>query len=433
MLLLCLSTAACGTSLDLQAIADLANPQTTPVPTPTATVTTLPSLRTLLPADMTATANANLIEPAVVHTATPNPNATAQVASAVDPTATLVPTQGSEDGTASAEIPATATPLATATPPPAPPELTLRTPLPGSQFIAGTGIDVSGNAINIVPGQFIRVALVNAQGGQLADATLIAADDWRVILPAPADITGPLKVEASIIAADGTTLSRSETSIEGIGNITVSEIPENDYFMAIDRVSSQAVAGKGVFLNGRSGSPLDIYDVTIELYYQDCTTSGGPISFQMYGSGGWNGYLIVPNGTQGTTVCLRAYTGTPGTDTYRQAEERFVVIDPTDPAAIRIEIATPRPGSYYTTPFEISGVAIDPPLGYVLVQIITGDGTVIWEQTVVPDRFGNWRTEADVRVSAPTEVSIAAIVDNTDGTFATDAHSINIQPSNSGN
>lgn len=425
---------ACGSSLDVPSIAELTNFDREPTVVPTPTVTELPSLRTLLPADMTATANATLPPLQNIITATPNPNATLPPPTA---TATATPADVRRNVAEAAELsaedvtatPPTPTPEPSPTPTPLPATLTLRTPSSGSQFIAGTGIDVSGTASGVTAGQLIRVALVNEQGGQIADVTLIASEgDWRVILPVPAEITGQLFVEAKITAANGVVSAETTAPIEAIGDIAVSEIPDNDYFIAIDRASTQAVAGKGVFLNGRSGSPLDVYDVTMEIYYQDCTLGAGPISFQMFGSGGWNGYLIVPSGTQGSTICVRAFTGTPGTDSYREAEERFVVVDALSVEARSVEIAVPRPGSYYTSPFEVSGFAINPPLGYVLVQVLAQSGDVLWQNTIYPDRFGNWSATVEIESDGPLPVSIAAIVDNTDGTYLTDQHSINLEP-----
>ncbi|HFC11399.1 MAG TPA: hypothetical protein ENJ56_01045 [Anaerolineae bacterium] len=418
---------ACGGTIDVPSITDFTNSQAAQ-PTPQRTATLPPSLRTLLPADMTATANAPLFAPQGVQTATPDPNATAIVLAQPTPILPVATEMISAEPTPLPPTP-TATPIPTAEPL----EISLRTPLQNSQFIAGTGIDVSGSARGIVAGQLIRVTLANAQGGQITAVTLIAeSGDWRVIMPVPDEITGALFVQAKIVTPAGDVLTEAAVPIEVIDNITLSEIPEDDYFISLDRLSTQAVAGKGIFLNGRSGSPLAIYDVTIEIYYQNCTVGAGPISFQMYGSGAWNGYLIVPGGTQGDTICVRAYTGTPGSDSYRQAEKSFVVLDALDPAARSVQIAVPRPGSYYTAPFEITGTAINPPLGYVLVQVLTADGAVLWEDTTIPDGFGNWRIMADFTVQSPFSVSLVAILDNADGTFITDKHAINVQPLGTG-
>ncbi len=427
-----LSVAACG-AIDLPSITDFVTPTGEAVQG-FASPTAQPNLRTLLPEDMTATAAATqAIAPQGVVTATPDPNAPAAVVVEV-PTESVETEPEVEPVSAEpTPLPPPPTPEPTATPIPDPLSVTLRTPLAGSQFIAGTGIDVSGSAAGVVPGQLIRVALINEQGGQLTDATLVAsAGDWRVILPAPNDVSGMLTVRAQIVTSDGSVQAEATTPIEAIGNITLSEIPEDDYFISIDRVSDQVFAGRALFLNGRSGSPLDAYDVTIEIYYQDCATGAGPISFQMFGSGAWNGYLIVPGGTQGSTICARAYTGTPGTDSYRQSERKFVVLDPASAESRSVEIAAPRPGSFYTAPFDVTGVAINPPLGYVLVQALTADGTVLWEQTTVPDGFGNWTVTVELNVQSPFSLSLAAIVDNTDGTFTTDKHAINVQPLDTG-
>ena len=420
---------ACGRTVRIPTVDELIGPVPTAIPVGEQVPTPLPNIRSVGPDELTVTAAAYLGQVA----------ATEQAILALVPTplplATIVPTpEGERD---SADIPTseptTLPPTPTVTPSPSTPlEIILRTPLDGSQFIAGTGIDVSGTAVGGVPGQLIRVALVNEQGGQVAVASLITQPngEWRVILPVPPGATGILLVEAKGVDAAGNVLSETAVPVELVtAEVELAEIPENDYFISIDRISEQAFAGRGIFLNGRAANLLDTYDVTIEIYYQDCTVGAGTVSFQMYGSGGWNGYLIVPGGTVGQTICVRAHTGTPGTDSFREVERKLVVGDPfsaeTTPS---VSIAAPRPDSYWTPPFNVTGIAINPPLGYILVQISTIGGDIVWQEQVFPDGYGNWSATATFPVSQPFPVVIAAILDNNDGTFITDQHGFTVQP-----
>ena len=433
LILLILALIGCGASIDLPSFGQLTDAVATTEPTPFVTMTPLPVIRTVEPQDQVVPAEDSRevaqqiapqaepeqIEPANETAAYPEPVAQPETDAPAEPTVQAAPTEAPAEPTPIPEPTATAEPLA----------ITLRAPLENSQFIAGTGIDVSGSATGVTPGQLIRVALTDEAGGQVADASLIGrSGDWRIILPVPEEISGILQVEAKIVAPDGTTQAMANLPIEVIADFTVAEIPENDYFIAIDRLPTTAVAGQSLYLNGRSGNLLDVYDVTIEIYYQECSVTAGPVTFQMYGSGAWNGYLIVPGVSAGNTICVRAHTGTPGTDSYRQAERQVTVLDQADPTAPSVSLATPRPGAFYTAPFDITGIAFQPPSGFVLVQVIGLDGAILWEDTAVPDGFGNWTTTVDLPITSPMSVNIAAIVDNNDGTFLTDKHAITIQP-----
>ena len=435
-LLLALALIGCGTSIDLPSFGQLADAVATAEPTPFVTMTPLPVIRTVEPQDQVVPVEPIDESEAIPEQAAPQTE-TGPVESSDETSAYPEPTtQPQTDAPAAptiqpepTEIPVEPTPLPEPTATAEPLAITLRTPLENSQFIAGTGIDVSGSATGVVPGQLIRIALTNETGEQIADASLIGrSGDWRIILPVPQDISGILQVEAKIVTPDGTTQAMANSPVEIIADFTVAEIPENDYFIAIDRLSTTAVAGQSLFLNGRSGNLLDVYDVTIEIYYQECAVTAGPVTFQMYGSGAWNGYLIVPGSSGGTTICVRAHTGTPGTDSYRQAERQVAVLEQSDPNARSLSLATPRPGAFYTATFDITGIAFQPPSGFVLVQVIGLDGTILWEDTAVPDGFGNWTATVDITITSPMSVNIAAIVDNNDGTFLTDKHAITVQP-----
>lgn len=306
----------------------------------------------------------------------------------LDPAPTDVPTDQATGQPTDSEQTPSVSEQQSEPPTPAPIGVTLTSPTPNSQVVAGTAFLVVGTATSTQPGHTINVALQQPNASIIEDVDLIAQDgDWRALLPVPENIVGPMDVIVTLQDSAGAALSVQTSNV----NIVVDR-GSAETFIEIFEVSNTAVTGKAIHINGTARSDREQFEVNLGIYTNNCTETAGLVTIPMYGSGYWQGEVIVPN-IQGD-ACIYAFTDDLGQPGQRLAQRPLTILSVSDPNAPAVHITSPIAGQRVKAPFSISGIATNTPTeGFIIVTVFFQDN-IEWQAAAFPDANGFWTVYA---------------------------------------
>lgn len=312
------------------------------------------------------------------------------------PTVTPVPTA----------VPATRPP--TVTPTPIRPLINVSVPEANAQIVLGSDIVVRG-LVQMDASHTVWVDLISENGRVLTGTQGIRSDvGWEAGLTVPIAVSGAAVLQASVRNGDEL-LATDEVPV----NLVLDTAVTDRYLALFHPVRDEtAVAGFLLFFDGRAQRPVN-NAVTISVWTDECQNRVAQFTVTLSGSGYWQASLGVPRNVSGPACAIAAF-GTPGEETYREAQAPILIYAPGDSEARGIRIANPPAGSSVTAGEELflSGTALNAAERPVQVTILMENGRVVSENVTSTDLYGYWEMSVllpfDVEGTAEVTVSAGA-------------------------
>lgn len=296
------------------------------------------------------------------------------------------------------------TPLPTATATPVQPLINLTAPDNEVEIALGSVVVVRGLA-QLAPTQMISVSLVSGNGRFLTSTQAVVSDfGWEAGLTVPQTVSGAATFYARILDATGISLAEDRATVTLILDTTQSE----RYLALYHPISGEtAVAGYFLFFDGQVRQQVG-GGVTISIWADNCQREAAKFRLNFNGGGYWQGSLGIPGDLTGE-ACAVAYFGTPGEDTWREAQVPITIYAANDSRAGGIQIAYPPANGTAVAgqPLLISGTAFN--AANVTVSILMADGLVIGEQSTIPGAQGFWEMQLDLPYDVTGTAEITAI------------------------
>lgn len=312
--------------------------------------------------------------------------------------------------------PPTSTPVPTAVPPTPEPTATptavdavinITVPEAEADLVLESTVEARG-LVQRDPSHTVRLALVSANGRLLAEAEgTVGEVGWEGSFTIPPFVSGAARVQASVLDEAGVILAQDQVPVN-----LVLDTDGLEQYLALFRPNQgeTAVAGFNIFFDGRAERPVN-NTVTISIWTEDCQNEVARQNFVLRGSGYWQGFVVVPPDTAGTG-CAVAYFGTPGEETWREAQVPITILAPEDGGARGVEIGNPPPNSTVTAGQELFlyGTALNAPEEQVQVSVILENGRVVSQGTAISDYWGYWELPLTLPfdVEGPAEITAVA-------------------------
>jgi hypothetical protein len=288
----------------------------------------------------------------------------------------------------------------------APTGVNITSPAEGSEVVIGGDMTVGGLA-QLEVTELISVTLTSPTGLVLgrARAESTGFSSWQATLAVGPEVSGAADLRARVLDADGAVVAETIQLVRLVVD-PAAEGPTLSLFRPRD--GQTVVAGYNMFFDGRNIQPAN-NRVTVALWGENCQVEVARQSFQLRGSGYWQGFLAAPRDLRGP-ACALAYFGAPGEANWRQAEERVNVLDPADPAALQVAIANPPPDSVVPpgTTMALYGTAYNAPDRQVLLTVLLENGRVLTEGVAAVNLFGYWELELFIPADASGIAQVTA-------------------------
>jgi hypothetical protein len=293
------------------------------------------------------------------------------------------------------------------------PEVNITSPAAGSDLILGSQVVVGGLA-QLGQNRALTISLISATGHLLTSASAEVSDvsSWQATLVIPPQVTGPAEIRA-IVTGDNDEFLATNTQPVNL----VLDAENSDRYLALFRPinDENVVSSFNLFFDGRTLLPAN-NQITISILSDECQVQVARQTFSLGGSGYWWGLLGIPTNITGP-VCAAAHFGSPGEDTWREAQVRLNVLDKSDDAAAGVFVGQPLPGQSLNAGQELvlKGTAYNAPDNQVLVSILLENGRVLTEGVATVDDLtynGFW----ELTLFIPEDAAGPAQIDVTIGT-----------------
>lgn len=318
------------------------------------------------------------------------------------------------------------TPRPTSSPAPVEPGVNITSPSDSAELVMGSQI-ITGGFAQLMPSHSLTISLVSATGLVLAQAPAQPADvnAWQVSLSIPQSYSGPAQLQATITDASDQILAQDSSQV-----MLVLDTSTADRYLALFRPldGEIGVAGFNLFFDGRAQLPVN-NTVTIAIW-QACETEVARQSFQLGGSGYWQGFVVIPRDLSGA-ICAVASFGVAGEDTWRQAAVAMTVLETGDESGRAVYIGNPPPGSVLTAGESvlIYGTAYNAPDSQVVVSVLLENGRVLTEGVATADLFGYWEIELFIPADASGPAQINATIGTpSEDNYAQNQNLVTIEP-----
>lgn len=299
-------------------------------------------------------------------------------------------------------------PLPTITPSPTvevgPGSVGILSPGRGARLAVDTTVPVTGRGQPRSAEELLVISLVATDGRLLTEMTAPASEEelWEAALVIPPYVTGPAQLQAELRDSSGAVLSQSVIDV-----VLVLESTASDRYLSVFRPApgGTAVAGHYLFFEGWAQRPNGV--VTVGLLEPDCQTFAARQSFEMRGSGYWQGFLVVPR-TYSGAGCAVVWTSDRGTESWREAFVPVSIVGEDDPTGRGVLISSPALDSSHDAgeTLTIYGVVYNAVDDEVSVGVFLENGRVITQQIVDVQSWGYW----EVDVVLPVDVSGPAVI-----------------------
>lgn len=308
-------------------------------------------------------------------------------------------------------------------------EVNITSPSVGADLLLGSQASVGGLA-QIGAGQTLSVTLASATGHRLAStlASVTEVNSWETTLHIPESVSGPAEIRASIIEDEGAVIVVNTQPV----NLALDAATSERYLALFRPVNGDsAVSSFNLYFDGRTQLPAN-NQITISLWNDECQAQVARQTFALGGSGYWWGLISIPANVTGT-ICAVAQFGTPGEDSWREAQVKLNVLDQTDEAASGVFIGQPLPAAGIEAGKELSlrGTAYNPPNNEVFVSILLDNGRILTEGVaIVDDRTFNgfWELTLFIPDNAEGPAQISASIGQLDEDgYAQDVVGVEIQ------
>jgi hypothetical protein len=288
---------------------------------------------------------------------------------------------------AAVTAPATVLPAPTFTPAPLRPGIDIGAPDADADLTMGSDI-VARGLVQRDPSHTVWLSLITYNGLLLVESQAVVEDlGWRAGLTVPLVVSGAASLTASIRDESGETLAQYQIPVS-----LVLDTESTDRYLALFRPVSgdSAMAGFNLFFDGRAQRPVN-NTVTISVWSDDCMTQVARQSFVLRGSGYWQGFVVIPRTVSGPG-CAIAHFGTPGEETWREAQVPVQILANDDENARGITIGNPPGGSTMTAGQEmlVYGTALNASEESVQVSVLLENGRIISQTNTVTDYWGYW-------------------------------------------
>jgi hypothetical protein len=357
------------------------------------------------------------------------PTAVAPTQQALTSTPLVPPTRDISQPTLTPMPSPTPVSIVTETPITINPEVNITSPSAGVDLLLGSQAPVGGLA-QIGTGQILSVTLASATGHLLAStlASVSEVNSWETTLQVPESVSGPAEIRASIIEDDGAVLAVNTQPV----NLTL-DAAASDRYLALFRPvnGDSAVSSFNLYFDGRTQLPAN-NQITISLWNDECQAQVARQTFALGGSGYWWGLINIPANVTGT-ICAAAQFGTPGDDSWREAQVKLNVLDQTEESATGVFIGQPLPGAGIEAGNELNlrGTAYNAPNNEVFVSILLENGRILTEGVAIVDDQtfnGFWELALFVPDNAEGPAQISASIGQLDEDgYAQDVVGVEIQ------
>jgi hypothetical protein len=266
--------------------------------------------------------------------------------------------------------------------------INITSPKDGQVLVQGDQIHVGG-LIQIGDSESLTVVLESAAGRELAEAEVEVHQfgNWDGVLTLPVSYSGSARINAKIISSEDAVLVSDTQSI-----FIETDLSLTDQYLVLYRPSSgeYVAAGYNMFFDGEVQRPVNNL-ITISLWGDDCQSRIGRQSFQLRGSGYWQGFLVIPANASGP-ACAVAHFGEPEEEGYREAQIAVEILPAGSDEAYGVLIGNPPPQSTAEAgkTLLLFGTAYNAPEGEVRITIQSIDGRLITEGIAESDPFGYW-------------------------------------------
>lgn len=307
------------------------------------------------------------------------------------PPAALPPTRDLRTPTPAAATAVLPTPAAAAnTPSPEPVEarLNLSSPGHGAVLVLDSNIVARGLA-QVDTTHTISVTLVSVNGRFLSGAVAnVNAVGWEAGLYVPPNVGGAATLHVRVLDSNGNTLAQDSAAV----TLALDASSSSRYLALYNPVEGDtAVAGHYLFFDGRAQQPVG-NRLTISVWVDECQNQAASFTFNVSGSGYWQGQLGLPNNLTGP-ACAIASFGNSGEETWREVQVPINILASSADTTAQVSILNPAPGSIHLSgqSIYVSGIAFN--ANTVQIAILLENGRVIAERTTMPDSQGAWETE----------------------------------------
>jgi hypothetical protein len=286
-------------------------------------------------------------------------------------------------------------------------DVNITSPSAGVDLLQGSEVSASG-LVRLDPSHTFSVTLASATGYVLAESVPAVEEfnTWQTTLLVPHSVSGPAEIRASVIAADGSLLAEDVLPVN-----LVLDPDASDRYLDLYRpvVGDSAAAGFNLFFDGRAQQPVS--NVVTIMLWNECRVEVTRQSFQLSGSGYWQGFLVVPTNVSGP-ACAIARFGAPGDENWREAQVTLEVAGLSEEPAPAVLVGNPPPESVLDPgrSLLLYGTAYNAPESTVTVSILLENGRVLTEGVTAADIFGYWELELFIPADAEGPAVIRAAV-----------------------
>ena len=121
------------------------------------------------------------------------------------------------------------------------------------------------------------------------------------MLTTPTDLVGPLLIEASAIDSESAVLATTSVAVFNAPDLAA----EAYILINTPTTDTQFTPGTQLSISGEAKFSAETASVTLSILYDECQTIASTISFDMVGSGVWEGFMALPATVNGP-FCVTA-------------------------------------------------------------------------------------------------------------------------------
>jgi hypothetical protein len=304
--------------------------------------------------------------------------------------------------------------------------INITAPEPNIVLPLGSDVAVSG-LVSRDTVRAVSVALVTFTGVTLLETPADVADNgaWQAALRVPQGTTGPAQLAALVRNADGEIVAEDAIPVLLVVDTTAAR-----YLQLYRPVAGEpAVGGYYFFFDGVAQQPVG-GRITMHIRTDNCQEAVASQSFPLNFGGYWQGYIYVPRDVVGP-ACAVAFFGTPGEDTYREAQVPIELLPRDGDSSYVVKVHNPPFGAELTAgqSLNVYGLAYNARDDVVQIDLQREDGLLLAQATAAVDQFGYWEAVLILPLDAEGPARFSAIIgDVADGDFAEQQAAVTILP-----